>query len=136
MGKSPLNKGVLTENFTGIGPATREMGHARVCELASIAGPVPPHVTQGDYEPAECELTGGSDLDRRETVLASLPETERWDPVPGSTGRQATESRSEDEDEEARSKTEQLVDAGVEEAGREQMPQAARAAEKTEPSQP
>jgi len=127
MDKNPLNKGVLTENFIGIGPATPSMVHARARELALLAGRVPPHVEQADYEEAKRELTGGPNLDREETAIESIPESERWNPVPGSAGRQAPESPSEDEDDEGRSETEQLVDEGVEEAGFDRMVQAARA---------
>jgi hypothetical protein len=130
MGKNPLSKGVLTENAVGIGPVTREMVHARTRELALIAGRVPPHVSQADYERAKRELTGEADMDRQEAMLESIPETKRWDPVPGSTGRQVPESPSEDEDDEGRSESEQLVDEGAEEAGRDRMFQAAQATEK------
>jgi hypothetical protein len=87
-------------------------------------------VSQADYEQAKRELTGESDLDRQDAMLDSIPEAERWDPVPGSTGRQVPESPSEDEDDEGRSESEQLVEEGVEEAERDQMLQAARAAAK------
>jgi hypothetical protein len=130
MDKNPLNKGVLTNNSAGIGPVTREMVQARTRELAMIAGRIPPEVSQADYEQARRELTGESDLDRQDAILDSIPETERWDPISGSTGHQAPESPSEDEDDEGRSETEQLVDEGVEEAGRDQMLQAAIAAAK------
>jgi hypothetical protein len=136
MDKNPLNRGVLTENSIGIGSGTREMIHARASELALIAGRVPPQVAQSDYEQAQRELAGEPDLDRRETILESIPESERWDPVPGSAGRQTPESPSEDEDVEGRSETEQLVDEGAEEAQRDQMLQAARAAEKEQSAQP
>ena len=136
MGKNPLSKGVLTENSVGIGPVTREMVHARTRELALIAGRAPPHVTQADYEQAKRELTGEADMDRQEAMLESIPETKRWDPVPGSTGRQVPESPSEDEDDEGRSESEQLVDEGAEEAERDQMFQAAQAAEKKDRREP
>ena len=136
MDKNPLNQGVLTENFIGIGSVTREMIHTRASELALIAGRVPPHVAKSDYEQARRELAGGPDLDRRESILESIPETERWDPVPGSAGHQTPESPSEDEDAEGRSETEQLVEEGVEEAQRDQMLQAARAAEKPDERSP
>ena len=132
MNKNPINKGALTENFVGIGTVTPEMVQARARELALLAGQAPPHVRQADYEQAKRELTGGPDMDRQEAVLQSLPEAKRWDPVPGSTGRQAPESASEDEDDEGRSETEQLVDEGAEEAERDRMFQAARAAKKTD----
>jgi len=136
MGKNPLSKGVLTENAVGIGPVTREMVHARTRELALIAGRVPPHVSQADYERAKRELTGEADMDRQEAMLESIPETKRWDPMPGSTGRQVPESPSEDEDDEGRSESEQLVDEGAEEAGRDRMFQAARAAEQKDRREP
>src|ERR1019366_1007793 len=76
----------------------------------------PPQVRQSDYEQAKRELTGEPDIDRQDAILDALPETKRWDPVPGTTGVQTLESPSEDEDDEGRSETEQLVDEGAEEA--------------------
>ncbi len=127
MNKNPLNKGILTENFAGIGPATREMVRARACELSTIAGR---EVTQADYERAKRELTGESDVDRQDALLDALPESKRWDPVPGSEGRQVPETPSEDEDDEGRSETVQLVDEGAKEAERDRMQRAAQATEK------
>ncbi len=132
MDKNPLNQGVLTKNLAGIGPVTREMVHARARELALIAGRAPPFVAQVDYRTARRELTGETDLDRQEAILESLPESKRWDPLPGSEGHQAPESPSEDEDDEGRSETEQLVEDGVGEAERDQMLQAARATLKSD----
>jgi hypothetical protein len=136
MKKNPLNKGILTENSIGVGPVTREMVHARACELAVIAGRAPLQVSQADYEQAKRELTGEPDIDRQEAMIESIPESERWDPVPGSAGHQALEAPSEDEDDEGRSETEQLVDEGAEEAQRDQMLQAARATEKKNRHEP
>ena len=132
MKKNPLNQGVLSDNSTGIGPVTREMVHARTRELALIAGRVPPGATQADYEQAKRELTGQTDMDRQDEMLDALPESKRWDPVPGSEGQQAAESASEDEDSEGRSESAQLVDEGVNEAERDQMLQAAKASAKTD----
>ena len=86
-------------------------------------------MTRADYDQAKRELTGESDMDRQEAMLESISEAKRWDPVPGSTGRQLPVSPSEDEDDEGRNEGEQLVDEGAEEAGRDRMFQAARAAE-------
>jgi hypothetical protein len=132
MKKNPLNKGVLTSNSAEIGPPTREMVHVRARELAVIDGRSSQHVTQADMEQARRELTGETDIDRQEATLDALPESKRWDPVPGSAGHQAPESASEDEDEEGRSETEQLVDEGVNEAERDRMLQAARAIGKSD----
>jgi hypothetical protein len=136
MNENPLNKGVLTENSIGIGTVTREMVEARANELAAIAGRVPPQASEVDYEQAKRELTGESDIDVQEAVLESIPESERWDPVPGSTGRHAPESFGEDEDSEGRSESAQLVEEGVKEAEHDQMLQAARAAQERDRGEP
>ena len=133
MANNPLSKGVLTENFAGNRSVTREMVYKRARDLALLAGCAPPQIRQSDYEQAKRELTGGTDIDRQDTVLESLSEAERWNPVPGSDGQQTPESTNEDEDDEGRSETEQLVDEGAEEAERDRMFQAARSTAKTEP---
>lgn len=135
MDKNPLNKGSLTENARGIGTVTPEMVEARARELAAIAGRVPPQPSEVDYEQAKRELTGGPDMDIEEMALEAIPESERWDPVPGSAGRHTPESLGEDEDSEGRSESAQLVEEGIKEAEHDQMLQAARAAEKRDKSE-
>lgn len=112
----------------GHGQATRANARARARELASLAGRPSSEVEQADYERARVDVTGESDLDRQDAILDALPESKRWDPVPGSEGRQAPESPSEEEDEEGRSDTELLFDYGVEEADRQRVRAAAREA--------
>ena len=126
MGTNPLNKGVITENSTGIGTVTRKMVWERARELALIEGRVSPQVLQVDYEQAKRELTGGMDQDPQETVGESAPESGRWDSTSCSTGRKAPESPSEEEDDEGRSEGEQIVEQGVAEAEHDQMLQAAK----------
>jgi hypothetical protein len=126
MDQNPLNKGRLTENFAGIGVVTRAMVQARAQELALVAGRPARQPSTADYEQARRELTGGPEMDAQETQLDALPESMRWNPVPGSAGHQAPESPSEDEDDEGRSETELLVEEGVNEAERDQMLQAAK----------
>ncbi len=128
MNKNPLNKGILTENGVGIGTVTHEMVAMRARELASIAGRVGSQASEQDYERAQRELTGGSEIDDDVEVLESIPESERWDPVPGSVGHQTEDSLGEDEDNEGRSESAQLVEEGIKEAEHDQMLQAARAA--------
>jgi hypothetical protein len=130
MNKNPLNKGILTENAIGIGTVTPKMVEARARELAVIAGRVPAEPSELDFEQAQRELTGGPEMDVEEVVLESIPESERWDPVPGSTGHHTAESLGEDEDSEGRSESAQLVEEGIKEAEHDQMLQGARAAEK------
>ena len=134
MNKNPLNKGILTENGSGIGTVTPEMVEARACELAAIAGRVPPQPSKVDYEQAELELTGEPETDVQEAALELIPESERWDPVPGSTGSHTPDSLGEDEDSEGRSESAQLVEEGIKEAEHDQMLQAARAAQKKDQS--
>ncbi len=129
MNKNPLNKGILTENAVGIGTVTPAMVEARARELAMIAGRVPPEPSEVDYEQAQRELTGGTEMDPAEIALESVAESERWDPVSGSTGHQTEDSLGEDEDSEGRSESAQLVEEGIKEAEHDQMLQAARAAQ-------
>ena len=130
MNKNPLNKGVLTENGVGIGVVSHRMIRARAAEDALINGRHPQDATKADADEARQELAGGPDLGPKEAILESAPESERWDPVPGSAGHQAPESSSEDENEDGESEETQLVEEGVKEATHDQMLQAARAAEK------
>jgi hypothetical protein len=123
-----LKDGVLTENSAGIGTVTRKMVRERAVELAVINGRSALDVSQADWAQAKRELTGGSDTDLKETELESLPESERWDPVPGSTGHKVLAAASEDEDDEGRSDNERLVEEGIAGAEHDQMVQAARQA--------
>lgn len=119
-----MNKGSISNNFSGIGAVTREMIDKRACELALISGRPPHEVTHADFEQASRELNGETDLDREEIELESLPESDRWNPNPGSAGTQSEELPNEDEDSEGRSETTQLVEGGVREAEHDQMVQA------------
>ena len=130
MEQNPLTKGVLTKNSTGIGTVTQEMVLKRARELALINGRSPDHVSKLDFEQAKRELTGGSDISPKEAAVEAVPESGRWDPVPGSTGHKAPENSDEDEDSEGRSESAQLVEEGVNEAEHDQMLQAAKAAAK------
>ena len=126
MNTNPLKQGVLTENSAGIGTVTRKMVRKRAIELAVINGRAARDVSKSDWDQARRELTGEPDTDPKEAVLESAPESERWDPVPGSTGRKMPVSPSADEDEEGRSDNERLVDEGVAGAEQDQMRQASQ----------
>ena len=43
--------------------------------------------SQSDWVQAKRELTSEPDTDPNEAVLESAPDSERWHPVPGSTGQ-------------------------------------------------
>lgn len=129
MSKNFLSKGILTENASGIGLVTPGMVEIRARELAAIAGRFPVRASEFDYDQAKRELTGEPDLDYLDEVLESIPESERWDPVPGSQGRHTLNLFGEDEDDEGRSESAQLVEEGINEAEHDQMLQAALAAQ-------
>jgi len=125
MKKNPLNKGVIIENADGIGTVTPAMVEARARELAVINGRDSSKPTKADYQQAKRELTGGEEIDPQEENLEFVPESEGWDPVPGSTGHQAAESLGEDEDAEGRSESAQMYEEGINEAEHDQMLRAA-----------
>jgi hypothetical protein len=120
----------LTENSAGIGTVTRKMVRDRAVELAVINGRTAHQTSKSDWEQAKRELTGEPDVDPKAAVLESAPESERWDPVPGSTGHKVPSAPSADEDDEGRSDNERLTDEGIEGAEQDQMRQAAKAGAK------
>jgi len=120
----------LTHNSAGLGTVTRTMVRERAVELAVINGRSAQDVSKSDWEQAKQELTGEPDTDPQEAVLESAPESERWDPVPGSTGHKVPAAASEDEDDEGRSDSERLVEEGLAGAEHDQMLQATREAAK------
>jgi hypothetical protein len=127
MKKNPLNKGIIMENADGIGTVTPAMVEARARELAVINGHGSSGPTKADYQQAKRELTGEEEIDSQEENVESGPESEGWDPVPGSSGRQAAESLGEDEDAEGRSEAAQMYEEGISEADHDQMRRAAEA---------
>src|SRR5436305_6384453 len=131
MRKNPLNKGIIMENAAGIGTVTSDMVEARARELAAINGHPSSEPSEADYQQAKRELTGEAETDPQEENVESLPESEGWDPVPGSTGRQAADFLEEYEDAEGRSESAQMFEEGVTEAEHDQMRQASRADEKS-----
>ena len=104
------------------------MVRERAIELALINGRSAQEVLKSDWDQAKRELTGEPDEDAKETVLESAPESERWNPLPGSSGTQVPVAGSEDEDVEGRSDNERFVEEGIAGAAHDQMLQAARKA--------
>ena len=130
MKTNPLKEGAVTENSAGLGTVTRKMVRKRAVELAVINGRSARDVSKSDWEQARRELTGEPDTDPKEAVLESAPESERWDPVPGSEGRKVPVAPRADEDDEGRSDNERLVDEGIAGAEHDQTRQASREAAK------
>ncbi|HEX5397715.1 MAG TPA: hypothetical protein VFY06_01550 [Verrucomicrobiae bacterium] len=130
MKKNPLKDGVISGNSAGVGSVTREMVRARAAELAIIDSHLSHDATASHFAQAERELTGVPDMDPKDAILESAPESERWDPVPGSAGHKVPVDPNEDEDEEGRSDNERLVEGGIAEAELEQSRQAVKVAAK------
>lgn len=126
MKTNPLKEGVLTENSAGIGTVTRKMVRERAVELAVINGHSSQEVSKSDWEQAKRELTGEPDADPKQLALESAPESERWDPLPGSIGHKVAVAASEDEDEEGQSDNTKLTEEGIAGAEHDQMRQAAK----------
>ena len=126
MKTNPLKEGALTENSAGIGTVSRKMVRERAVELAVINGRSAQEVSKSDWEQAKRELTGEPDVDPKDAVLESAPESERWDPVPGSGGHKVPSAPSADEDSEGRRDSERLGDEGISGAELHQMRQASR----------
>jgi len=122
----PPKDAALIINSTGVGTVTDKMVRERAVELAVIDGRTAQEISISDWEQAKRELTGRADLDPNEALLESAPESERWDPLPGSTGHVVPVTAIDDEDDEGRSVSERLVEEGVLEAEHDQMVQAAK----------
>ena len=124
---APTSEPILILNSTAVGTVTRKMVRERSVELALINGRAAGDVSKADWEQAKRELTGGPEMAPKEALLESAPESQRWDPLPGSAGQIAPVPSSDDgEDNEGTSLGERLVNEGADEAGHDQMLQAAR----------
>jgi hypothetical protein len=132
MKTKPLKEAALIINSTGVGTVTRKMVRERATELALINGRSAQEVTATDWEQAKRELTGEPDIDPKEALLESAAESERWDPLPGSTGHIIPVTSIDGEDDDGRSVGEKLINEGVQEAEHDQMLQAARTDRKKE----
>ena len=124
MNTNPLKQGALTNNSAALGTVTRQMVRERAVELALVNGRAAQEVSKSDWQQARRELTGELEPDSKEVALDAAPESERWDPVAGSTGHKVPAAPSADEDEEGRSDNERLVDEGIAEAELDQRKQA------------
>jgi len=67
-----------------------------------------------------------SDVDAKTVALEAVPESERWDPVPGSTGHKVPTTPSADEDDEGCSNQELFVEKGIANAEHDQINKAAK----------
>ena len=117
-----MDEGRIAEHTKGIGTVTREMVQARARELALINGHSPGHFSEADWEEAKRELLGQEGLVPTETAAEALPESERWDPTPVSTGHKVGEAPLHDEQSDA----EKLTEEGLAEAEHDRMVEGVR----------
>jgi hypothetical protein len=115
-------EGRIIQHSKGIGTVTRAMVLARARELALINGHSAAQVVQSDWEQAKRELLGEEGLVPTETPAEILPESERWDPTPVSTGHKIGERPPHDEQSDA----ERLTEQGLAEAEHDLMVEGTR----------
>lgn len=132
MKPDPVRQNEVLPNTGGMGTMTRKMILERARELAVINGRSPMEAAEAEFAQAKRELMGLSDVDAKTETLESIPESERWDPLPGSTGQKIPVSFPDETDIDGHSETERLVDQGIAAAEHDQMLQAAKAATKNE----
>ena len=111
----------LPKDFAGSPKPTRSQVRARAREIALVNGRSWQEATESDFAQARQELTGS---DSKTAILETAPESERWDPLPGSPGNQAPTNASADEDDGGRSANQQLIEKGVADAAANQSRQA------------
>ncbi len=117
MKRNQIEDGRISDHFRGMGTVTREMVLRRGREIAIINGRQPRDMLDSDFDQARRELTGEGEMSPQEEAIESLPESERWDPVPGAVGRKVPKFPP-DEDQ---TENEKLVHEGMEEAEHDQM---------------
>jgi hypothetical protein len=126
MNQDPLHEGALIFHGIGIGTVNRDMIRQRASELAAINGRMPDEASESDWDEAKRELTRQNQQDPKQELLESVPESGRWNPIPGSAGNEALVSFDDNENEDGQSIGARLFQEGVEEAGHDQMLESAR----------
>ena len=119
MKKNMTEKGRISNRFGPVGTVTWEMVRDRAREIAVINGREETDVLDSDFDQARRELTTLESEGPKQEMLESVPESERWDPVPGSPGKQIRRQPLEDEEPE----NVRMVQEGVEDAEHDQMVQ-------------
>jgi len=115
-------KGRISNHSQAVGTVTWDMVRKRAREIATINGRSPGEVLDSDFDQARRELTTLEEEPANEQILDSVPESERWNPEGGSTGKQILRQPLEDEE----PQTERLVEEGIEDAEHDQMVQGAK----------
>jgi hypothetical protein len=116
----PLHESAIMIHGTGVGTISAEMIRERASELAVIDGRAHEETSQADWDEAQQELTNGAGEFTNQDSLDSLPESARWNPIPGSAGQETAVEFNDNEDQDGRSVQTRLVQSGVEEADHDQ----------------
>ena len=127
MKPKPKNQADLPKNSIGSGQATRSQVRARARKIALANGRSWQEASESDFAQARRQLTG---IDFKTASLEAAPESERWNPLPGSTGHKAPTNVSVEEDDGGRSANQQLIDESVAKTEFDQMLQVGKAAAK------
>ena len=122
MNTEPLSEGTIMIHGNGVGTISYEMIRNRASELAEIDGRAAADASQADWGEAERELTSRAEP----ASLESVPESERWNPIPGTSGQEAAVEFGDNEDEDGKSVEGRLVQAGAAEADHDRKLAAAR----------
>jgi len=115
-------EGRVSDRGEGLGTVTKEMVLKRAREIAVINGRSQNNVLDSDLDQAQRELEGEDEINPPTLAVERIPEDKRWDPVPGSEGRQAPTVPAPDEQSDA----EKIYDEGVADAEHDQEIQATR----------
>jgi hypothetical protein len=121
MKQDRIEEGRLSNRGEGLGTVTEDMVRQRAREIAVINGREDNNVLDGDVEQARRELQG-RERQSGANAAESVPEDQRWAPVPESVGRKAPTIPAPDE----QTVAEKLVEEGVADAEHDQMIRATR----------
>jgi hypothetical protein len=121
MNTHTLRESAMMIHGIGIGTVSRGMILNRASEIAVINGREPGEASITDWDEARRELSGGIEPHPKQAFLESIPESERWNPIPGSSGHEALVTFNDNEDPDGRSIGTRLVEEGVVEAAHDQM---------------
>jgi hypothetical protein len=110
-------EGRISYQSRPLGTVTEEMVRKRAQEIAIINGRSSGEVLDSDLDEAQRELTGEDDVPEDQKKVESVPETQRWDPVPGTSGEKLPDESADDE----QSVSEKLTQEGLEDAEHDQM---------------
>jgi hypothetical protein len=106
----------------GLGTVTEAMVRERASELAVMNGRGKHNILDSDLEQARRELSGEEGLNPSRTEAEKIPEENRWEVTPDSTGKKTEAMAASDE----QTFAEKLVEEGIADAEHEQEVEATR----------